>query len=148
MVNRFRVSAGNGIACEVSNISSLFQTIVLKEASMLSHPGDSVKMQTTYLNNNSVEILPLVLDSDIAGSMRDLLIRTNSLEEECSKKTAQENFNAMDKVQVVIGSEKWLLANDVKLEEKVFETLINERLLGNISLLCAINGGYFYLNFF
>lgn len=85
-----------------------------------------------------MEIQPLIMEN--VDPMKDLLIRTESLEEENNRKEAEEDLNSIDKVQVVIGTEKWLLANGIKLDDKICQTLNNERLLGSISLLCAING--------
>lgn len=51
-----------------------------------------------------------------------------------------EDWNRLEKYDVVIGSEKWLLANDVQVDEMISDTLARERQLGNISILCAMNG--------
>lgn len=50
------------------------------------------------------------------------------------------NWNNIEKYNTIVGSEKFLIAKGIEIDQVVMEALARERLLGSISLLCAING--------
>lgn len=133
-ITRFRNSPGSGIACEVGNIQSLLSNNLLnfddeKTDEKLNEEETNIdgyiKQHIAKLKSSNVEISSIIIpppkiivNDQIFGS----------------------NWNIIEKYNVVIGNEKFLISNGVEINKIVEEALYFERLSGNISLLCAING--------
>lgn len=60
---------------------------------------------------------------------------------------ADSSWSPTDKYNVIIGTEKFLLTNGVKIETAVVEAIAAERQGGGISVLCAINGMLLFMIF-
>ncbi|KAI1723796.1 e1-E2 ATPase domain-containing protein [Ditylenchus destructor] len=138
-INRFRVSAGNGIACEVSNISSVLSSISENSPVPKSDEEGYVEVHTAHLTTSSVEFIPLIIKNE--GEESPMLVNTTDEEDlQCQESAMQMDWNRLEKFSVVIGSEKWITNNGVDIAPPITEALLKERQTGNISLLCAING--------
>uniref|UniRef100_A0A915CVI8 P-type Cu(+) transporter n=1 Tax=Ditylenchus dipsaci TaxID=166011 RepID=A0A915CVI8_9BILA len=134
-VTQFRVSAGHGISCEVSNLSSVLSSSPRSQSPTQEVDGFYVQIHTAHLTTSSVEFIPLIVKEE--GVESPLLVSTTD-EEEDEARMAQD-WNGLEKVRVVIGTEKWVISNGIIIPTAVTDTLTKERQAGNISLLCAIN---------
>nr|CAD2176010.1 unnamed protein product [Meloidogyne enterolobii] len=109
-VYNFRAVAGSGISCEPSEDNDEWPKVKLTGLSSSDSTND-VEKNVEFLTINQNKILSI-----------------------------SEDWNSLEQYTVVIGTESWLSENNIQIDNSIRESLENERQLGNISVLCAING--------
>nr|CAD2144074.1 unnamed protein product [Meloidogyne enterolobii] len=123
-VYNFRAVAGSGISCEVSNLTNV-------EASIISQPSEDndewPRVKLTGLSSSDST-------NDVEKNVEFLSINQNKI------LSISEDWNSLEQYTVVIGTESWMSENNIQIDNSTCECLTNERQLGNISVLCAING--------
>ncbi|KAL7073730.1 hypothetical protein ACQ4LE_007455 [Meloidogyne hapla] len=124
-VLNFRAVAGSGIFCEVSSLTNV-------EAAIISQPSEDndewPRVRLTGLSSSDST------SDDVKKNVEFLTINQNKI------LSISEDWNSLEQYTVVIGTESWMSENNIQIDNSISECLANERQLGNISVLCAING--------
>uniref|UniRef100_A0A914ED23 P-type Cu(+) transporter n=1 Tax=Acrobeloides nanus TaxID=290746 RepID=A0A914ED23_9BILA len=117
-VSDFIMTPGKGISCTVSKLRNTIST-----SKGVEETNGFARTTSLQLPSYNVEVVPLS-----PGNM----ITQPEIRE-------AEDWNNLDAYSVVIGNEKWLLANEIPIDAHITNTLANECQAGTISILIAIN---------
>ncbi|CAD5231975.1 unnamed protein product [Bursaphelenchus xylophilus] len=114
-VSQFRVSAGQGISCEVKNLDNVFNS----------------RLMSDFDTDEKVTLTPL--KKIIQGNEVEISSLVNVTYE-------GDSLNNLQTYTVLVGSEQWLENNEIIPDQVVLEALSKEREKGNISVTIAVNG--------